>query len=102
VLFELYLKEIIKSISVSREVIDLAKVDQEIADKTKEIIDQMYKGDFSEDQAKEAMRFIKHLTSTLRLKSGRIKEKADSALANIMTAAEESNSIKKLMDFLTN
>jgi len=102
VLFELYLKEIIKSVSVSREVIDLANVDQEIADKTKEIIDQMYKGDFSEDQAKEAMRFIKHLTSTLRLKSGRIKEKADSALANIMTAAEESNSIKKLMDFLTN
>jgi len=102
VLFELYSKEIIKSVRVSREVIDLVKIDQEIGDKEKEIIDQMYKGEFSEDQAKEAMRFIKHLTSTLRIKSGKIKDKADVALANIMTAAEESNSIKKLMDVLTN
>lgn len=102
VLFELYSKEIIKSVRVSREVIDLVKIDQEIGDKEKEIIDQMYKGEFSEDQAKEAIIFIKHLTSTLRIKSGKIKDKADVALANIMTAAEESNSIKKLMDFLNN
>lgn len=102
VLFELYSKEIIKSVHVSREVIDLVKIDQEIGDRAKEIIDQMYKGEFSEDQAKEAMRFIKHLTATLRIKSGKIKDKADIALANIMTAADESNSIKKLMDFLNN
>jgi hypothetical protein len=46
------------------------------------------------------MRFIRHLTVRLREKGGKVKEKADSVLARVMTAVQETGQTKKLMDFL--
>jgi hypothetical protein len=40
------------------------------------------------------------LTVRLREKGGKVKEKADSVLARVMTTVQETGQTKKLMDFL--
>jgi predicted transcriptional regulator len=98
--FEAYKENVLQNFRVTRDVIDLNDLDKELESKSQEIISQLSSGELTDDQAIETMRFIRYLTVRLREKGGKIKEKADSVLAKVMTVVQETGQTKKLMDFL--
>jgi hypothetical protein len=98
--FEAYKENVLQNFRVTRDVIDLTDLDKELESKSKEIIDQLSWGELTDEQAIETMRFIRYLTVRLREKGGKVKEKADSVLARVMTTVQETGQTKKLMDFL--
>jgi hypothetical protein len=98
--FEAYKENILQNFRVTRDVINLNDLDAELESKSKEIIDQLSWGELTDEQAIETMRFIRYLTVRLREKGGKVKEKADSVLARVMTTVQETGQTKKLMDFL--
>jgi hypothetical protein len=98
--FEAYKENVLQNFRVTRDVINLNDLDAELESKSKEIINQLSFGKLTDEQAIETMRFIRYLTVRLREKGGKVKEKADSVLARVMTTVQETGQTKKLMDFL--
>jgi hypothetical protein len=98
--FEAYKENVLQNFRVTRDVIDLNDLDRELESKSQEIINQLSSSELTDEQAIETMRFIRYLTVRLREKGGKVKEKADSVLARVMTTVQETGQTKKLMDFL--
>jgi hypothetical protein len=99
-IYQVYRENIFAKFSVTRDIVDLVNLDQELDSKSSEMIDHLQASVLSDEQAKEIMKFIKYLTLRLRPKGSRVKEKADLVLAKLMTVVDKQGHTKKLMDFL--
>lgn len=100
VAFEIYSNALAESIEAKRIVVNLANLESELGDTLASIKSVIRTGANSREEAKQILDFIRYLTFKLRPKGGRVKERADSVLAETLTEIEKAGITKKIMDVL--
>jgi hypothetical protein len=100
VAFEIYSNALSESIEAKRIVVNLANLESELGDTLASIKSVIRTGANSREEAKQILDFIRYLTFKLRPKEGRVKERADSVLAETLTEIEKAGITKKIMDVL--
>lgn len=100
VAFEIYSNALAESIEAKRIVVNLANLESELVDTLASIKSVIRTGANSREEAKQILDFIRYLTFKLRPKQGRVKERADSVLAETLTEIEKAGITKKIMDVL--
>lgn len=100
VAFEIYSNALAESIEAKRVVVNLANLESELGDTLASIKSVIRTGANSREEAKQILDFIRYLTFKLRPKGGRVKERADSVLAETLTEIEKAGITKKIMDVL--
>lgn len=100
VAFEIYSNALAESIEAKRIVVNLANLESELSDTLASIKSVIRTGANSREEAKQILDFIRYLTFKLRPKEGRVKERADSVLAETLTEIEKAGITKKIMDVL--
>lgn len=100
VAFEIYSNALAESIEAKRIVVNLANLESELGDTLASIKSVIRTGANSREEAKQILDFIRYLTFKLRPKEGRVKERADSVLAETLTEIEKAGITKKIMDVL--
>lgn len=100
VAFEIYANALAESIEAKRIVVNLTNLESELGDTLASIKSVIRAGANSQEEAKQILDFIRYLTFKLRPKGGRVKERADSVLAETLTEIEKAGITKKIMDVL--
>lgn len=98
--FERYRDALLNSIKVERTTFNLTELDSDFETKVRTFKKMAADGEISEEQASQILDFIKQLMFKFRPKGSLVKQKADTALAEIMTIVDQAGLTKKLMDLL--
>jgi hypothetical protein len=98
--FEVYRDTLLTSIKTHKTIINIADLTSDLDSQWNAFKRKIEFNDVSEKDADSIIKFIKLLMFKLRPKGARIKEKADTVLAELMTMVDRAGLTKKLMDSL--